>query len=206
MDGMGFYILFGAVAVFFLVKKFGLPRPGLPGIFRTLGYPPSRFRRTDRDGGTVFSVTPARASWAARSSPWPRCCVVQSAHVLRHERSECGVHGHARPDSACHGPDRFSGGRPPPQASTIAVSDDTLQRGSDSWALSDIRAFGVHRGSQVNTEQPAQTYTGASTSLMFSRALDRKAVERSCRVTVRTRAGSKETVLAGGLTRDCPPA
>ena len=100
--------------------------------------------------------------------------------------------------------------------STITVSSDALVSGKMNFPLADITALTVRAGSAFNTDDPGQAiYTtpvggqvhgGKSSSVLFTKALARRVVERSYLVILRTRQGSKEHVLAGGLTPDCAEA
>lgn len=97
--------------------------------------------------------------------------------------------------------------------STIRIAGDLLVCGKQQWPLADIAGLHVRAGSRFNTDDPGQAiYTtpvggqvlgGKSSSVLFTKALARRVVERSYQVTLRTRQGSKEQVLAGGLTPEC---
>lgn len=97
--------------------------------------------------------------------------------------------------------------------SSITFAQDQLVAGKRKWALADIVGVNVRAGSSFNTDDPGQAiYTtpvggqvlgGKSSSVLFSKALARRVVERSYLLTLRTRQGSKEDVLAGGLSLDC---
>jgi hypothetical protein len=99
------------------------------------------------------------------------------------------------------------------KSATIRVAGDVLVSGRHNWPLTDIVSLNVRAGSAFNTDDPGQAvYTtpgaglvqgGKPTSVLFMKALARRVVERSYLVTLRTRQGSKEHVLAGGLNRDC---
>lgn len=100
--------------------------------------------------------------------------------------------------------------------STITVSGDVLVSGKMKFPLADIGALSARAGSAFNTDDPGQAiYTtpvgrqvlgGKSSSVLLMKALARRVVERSYLVTLRTRQGSKEHVLAGGLTPECAEA
>lgn len=98
----------------------------------------------------------------------------------------------------------------------INVSAQTLRAGQQTWPLADIAAISIHRGSSINTDAPEPSVYrdvsgrlmqgNQSTTVMFSRAFNRRAVERSHILAVRRHSGSQETVLCGGLTRKCAEA
>lgn len=100
--------------------------------------------------------------------------------------------------------------------STITVSDERLRVGAQEWPLADIAGVAVRQGSNVNTDDPEpgvyrdvsgrMVQRNQSTTVMFSRAFNRRAVERSHILTMRCHNGSRETVLCGGLTRPCADA
>lgn len=97
--------------------------------------------------------------------------------------------------------------------STIRIAGDVLFCGKKQWPLADIADLQVRAGSRFNTDDPGQAiYTtpvggqvlgGKSSSVLMTKALARRVVERSYLVTLRARQGSKEQVLAGGLTPEC---
>lgn len=99
---------------------------------------------------------------------------------------------------------------------TIAVSDQRLLAGRQEWPLADIATFNVHQGSRINTDDPGPSVyrdvsgrmmqRNQSTTVMFSRAFNRRAVERSHILSLRCHRGSQESVLCGGLTRQCADA
>lgn len=96
---------------------------------------------------------------------------------------------------------------------TIALSDQRLRSGEQEWPLADIATFRIGRGSSVNTNDPEpgiyrdvsgrMVQRNQSTTVMFSKAFNRRAVERSHILTLRCHSGSRETVLCGGLTGQC---
>lgn len=98
-------------------------------------------------------------------------------------------------------------------AATIAVSDQALRAGQREWPFADIAAVNTYQGSSINTDDPAPgTYRDVSgrmiqrnqsTTVMFSKAFNRRAVERSHILTLRCHGESQEAVLCGGLTRPC---
>jgi hypothetical protein len=182
----------------------------LPGIFLTLGNPSrSRFRRSESDGRTIFIVTPARPSWAGLVAIALGAALLMTSETL----GSLALFGLiplvmgliALPIGA-----RYR--RP----ATITVAPDAIHSGGKSWPLEEIADFKVRLGSRINADEPAPVihrtpagglvYGSKSTSAMFSRALNRRAIERSYLVTLRTRAGSDEAVLSGGLTLDCADA
>lgn len=98
----------------------------------------------------------------------------------------------------------------------IVFTDDAVRSDGTTWPLGEIADFNIRRGSRINAQEPPPVvhrtpaggliYGSKSTSAMFSRLLNRRMVERAYLISLRTRAGSDETVLAGGLTLDCAEA
>lgn len=99
---------------------------------------------------------------------------------------------------------------------TIAVSDQKLRAGQQEWPLGDIAAVNIQQGSSINTDDPEPgiyrdvsgrvVQRNQSTTVMFSKAFNRRAVERSHILTLRCHSGSREAVLCGGLTGKCADA
>ncbi|MEZ5566094.1 MAG: hypothetical protein R3F24_11460 [Gammaproteobacteria bacterium] len=99
---------------------------------------------------------------------------------------------------------------------TLGVVADGLVDAQGKWSFADIAGLYVRGGSSFNTDDPGQgvytmpdgghVYGGKPTSVMFTKALARRVVERSYLVTLRSRSGSQEHVLSGGLTLKCAQA
>lgn len=95
----------------------------------------------------------------------------------------------------------------------IVVAGQSLRAGPRTWPLAEIAAIKVKQGSNVNINNPKPgvyrdvdgriMQRSQSTTVMFSKAFNRQAVERSYIVTLRSHNGSNETVLCGGLTAEC---
>lgn len=204
--GMGLILLvvLGTAGVFLANKL------GLMGFVLTLGNRgKSRFRRSESDGHTVFNVTPARPSLTALAA-----IAVGVVMLMNVETLEIIALFGLIPLTM--GLLAFPIGARYRQPVTITVSDDAIHSGAGTWPLGEIVDFNVRRGSRINADEPAPViyrtpggalvYGSRSTSAMFSRVLNRRAIERSYLVTLRTRAGSDEAVLSGGLTLDCAEA
>ncbi len=204
--GMGLVLLVVlGMAGFFLARKLG----GL-GFVLTLGNRGrSRFHRSERDGQTTFNVTPARPSIAALVA-----IVVGVIMLMNVEALEIIAFFGLIPLTM--GALAFPIGARYRQPATITIADDAVSNGGKSWRLGEIADFNVRRGSRINAHEPPPVvqrtpdggliYGSKSTSAMFSRALNRRMIDRSYLVSLRTRAGSDETVLSGGLTLDCAEA
>lgn len=204
--GMGLILLVVlGVAGFFLARKLGLL-----GFILTLGNRGrSRFHRSERDGHTIFNVTPARPSIAALVA-----IVVGVVMLMNVETLEIIAFFGLIPLTM--GALAFPIGARYRQPATITIADDAVSNGGKSWRLGEIADFNVRRGSRINANEPPPVvqrtpdgglvYGSKSTSAMFSRALNRRMIDRSYLVSLRTRAGSDETVLSGGLTLDCAEA
>lgn len=202
--GLIFLVVLG-VAGFILAKKLGLV-----GFALTLANGSrSRFRRSESDGQAIFNVTPARPSLAALVA-----IAIGVAMFMNAETLEIIAFFGLIPLTM--GLLAFPIGARYRQPATITVTDDAIRRGVRTWPLGEIADFNVRRGSRVNADEPPPVihhtpdgglvYGGKSTSAMISRVLNRRMIERSYLVTLRTRAGSDETVLSGGLTLDCAEA
>ncbi|MPZ41944.1 MAG: hypothetical protein GEV05_00810 [Betaproteobacteria bacterium] len=189
-------------AGFFLAKKFGLL-----GLVLTLGNRGrSRFRRSESDGKTIFNVTPARPSLAALAAIAVGVVMLMNVETL-------GIFAYFGLIPMIMGLLAFPIGARYRQSATITISDGAIQSGDKSWPIGEVADFNVRRGSRINADEPASVihrtpdggliYGSKSTSAMFSRVLNRRMIERSYLVSLRTRAGSDETVLSGGLTLDC---
>jgi len=203
--GMGLILLVVlGVAGFFLAKKFGLL-----GLVLTLGNRGrSRFRRSESDGQTIFHVTPARPSLTALAA-----IAVGLAFLTNVETLEFFAFFGLMP--LIMGLLAFPIGARYRQPATITIADDAVSSGGKSWRLDEIADFNVRQGSRINTDEPPlvihQTPDGGliygrSSFAMMSRVLNRRMIERSYFVSLRTRAGSEETVLSGGLTLNCAEA
>lgn len=192
------------VAGFFLAKKLGLL-----GFVLTLGNRGrSRFRRSESDGQTIFNVTPARPSLTALAA-----IAVGVAFLMNVETLEFIAFFGLMP--LIMGLLAFPIGARYRQPATITITDDAVRSGGKTWPRGEIVDFNVRQGSRVNTDEPPlvihRTPDGGliysrSSFEMISRILNRRMIERSYFVSLRTRAGSDETVLSGGLTLDCAEA
>ena len=193
------------VAVFFLGRKLGML-----GFFQTLGNRSrSRFRRSESDGQIIFKITPARPSLAAVIA------IALGVALLWRAEALCSIAWFGLLPIIM-GAMAFPIGARYRRFVTITIAADAIHSGGKSWRLQEIADFNVRRGSRINADEPAPVihrtaagglvYGGKSTSAMFSRALNRRAIERSYLVTLRTRADSDEKVLSGGLTLDCADA
>ncbi len=98
---------------------------------------------------------------------------------------------------------------------TITVSETSLGTGANRWNLADIVALNIRTDSDLNTSDPTPyarwengqwTINSQSTTVMFSKAFNRRAVERSYVITLTLRQGGAEAVLAGGLTPETAEA
>lgn len=199
--GLVLLVVLGGAGVF-LAKKLGLL-----GLVLTLGNPTrSRFRRSESDDKTVFDVTPARPSLAALAAIAVGVVMFMNAETLE----IIAIFGLI---PLTMGLLAFPIGARYRQAATITISDGAIQSGGKSWPIGDVADINVRRGSRINADESAQVvhrtpdgglvYGAKSSSAMFSRVLNRRMIERSYLVSLRTRAGSDETVLSGGLTLDC---
>ena len=94
----------------------------------------------------------------------------------------------------------------------ITIADDAVRSGRKSWQLDKVADFNVWRGSRINAKEPPPVVQSTSdgglihgrksTSAMASCARYGRMVDRSHLVSLRTRAGSVETISSGGLTLD----
>ncbi|SLN10486.1 hypothetical protein [Oceanibacterium hippocampi] len=203
--GTGILVLLLLLAAgYVLLTKFGWANA-----FRTLGNrATSRFVRSSADGGTTFEVVPARASRAAL------VLLISGAALCSQLWLEIIALFGLIPVTM--GLLAFPIGARYRTPATITVSDQDIRSGDKAWPLSDVADLNLRRGSRIRTDEPPQVvhrtaggglvYGAQPTSAMFSRALNRRAVERSYLVTLRTRSGSDETVLSGGLTLECAQA
>ena len=201
--GMGVLILAVlGVAGFFLAGKLGLL-----DFFLTLGNRgQARFHRTERDGQTVFSITPARPSIAALVAIVVGVIMLSSINTLE-------IIAFFGLIPLTMGALAFLIGARYRRSAEITITSDAVNSGGKSWRLGEIADFNVRQGSWINAKEPPPlvertpdgglVYASKSTSAMFSRALNRRMIDRSYLVSLRTRAGSDETVLSGGLTPDC---
>lgn len=204
--GFGLIVLVAAVAAAFY---FG-GKAGWGNAFATLGNSArSRFSQSPSpDGGVVFDVTPARPSRGAFIFLLVGVLIsslmaVSAIGMLGLIPLTIGILGF--PIGARH--------RVP---ATITVSGSGVSNGQNTWSLADIAGINIRRGSNINTEDPGQIIQttpggrmvsgGKPTSVMLSKALNRGAVERSYLLTLRSRTGSEEAVVSGGLTLDCAQA
>jgi hypothetical protein len=203
--GMGLILLVVlGVAGFFLAKKFGLL-----GLLLTLGNSGrSRFRRSGSAGETVFRVTPARPSLTALAAIAVGLTFLMNVETL-------GIFAFFGLMPLTMGLLAFPIGARYRQSATITITDEAVSSGGKSWGFGEIADFNVRQGSRINTDEPPlvihQTPDGGliygrSSFAMMSRVLNRRMIERSYFVSLRTRAGSDETVLSGGLTLDCAHA
>lgn len=190
------------VAGFFLAKKLGLL-----GFFLTLcNRGISRFQRSEAGGKTVFNVTPARPSLITLAA------IALGVAMLMHGEA-LGIIAIFGLIPLIMGAMAFLIGARYRQAATITVADGTIQSGSKSWPINEVADFNVRQGSKVKTDayapvvhhsaDGARIQGATPTSAMISRGLNKRMVERSHLVTLRTRSGSDEVVLSGGLTLDC---
>jgi len=206
--GLAQLAILGVVA-YFLVRKIWWRNA-----FAAIGNPvEAQFSRLPpADGESVFQVTPARSSRAGL------ILIVAGLGILL-------VFTLLLPDAILAsmslipliiGIVSFSIGSRYRAPATIAVSDRTLRAGQQEWRLADIAAVNIRRGSRINTDDPPlSAYRDASgrmvqrnqsTTVMFSKAFNRRAVERSHILTLRLHGGSEETVLCGGLNSNCADA
>lgn len=98
----------------------------------------------------------------------------------------------------------------------LIVSDKEFVNGKNSWKLPDIASLYIRKGSRrgeekvgyrVSTEPLTGIVSGGkSTSSLLGKLLGGKMARRSYLLSVRTRHGSHETVLAGGLTMETAEA
>lgn len=204
--GMGliFLVVLGA-AGFLLAKKLGLP-----GLLLTLGNGSrGRFRRSDLEGQTIFDVTPARPSIAALVAITIGVVMLMNVETL-------AIIAYFGLIPLAMGLLAFPIGARYRRPTTITFTDDAVRSGGETWPLGEIADFNIRRGSRINADEPPPIvhrasdggliYGGKSTSAMFSRLLNRRMIERAYLVSLRTRAGSDERVLSGGLTLDCAEA
>lgn len=198
----------GSVTVLLLILLGGgyllAKRYGGGSVFDTLRNPTtSRFtRRTEEGGGSVFDVTPARPSWTL---------LVLSAVTF--------LIGFAFPPLWL-----FIGvfalfffiGAKHRKPVSCSVSEGTLRVGDRTWPVADVASLQVRRGSRAGTQEVGTVVTtvpgtgivtgGKPTSALVGKALGGRMAERSYLLTMRTRHGSEEEVIAGGLTLECAEA
>jgi len=204
--GMGLIVLVVlVVAGFFLAKKLGLL-----GFFLTISNGSrSRFRRSQADGQTIFDVTPARPSLAALIAIGVGVAMLINSEML-------GIIAFFGLLPLVMGAMAILIGVRYRRAATIRVTENAVHCGGKTWPFAEVADINIRRGSRVNADEPALVthrapdggliYGSKSTSAMISRVLNRRMLERSYFVSLRTHAGSDETVLSGGLTLDCAEA
>lgn len=204
--GMGLVLLVAlGVAGFLLARTLGWL-----DMLRTLGNPSrSRFQRSDSAGQTVFRITPARPSLAA-------LVAIIGGIVWLNAGDSIGVLSWFGALPLVMGAMAFPIGARHRRPATVTVANGVLQSADRSVALADVADISVRRGTWINADEPApvvhrtadggQHLASKSTSAMLSRVLNRRMIERSHVVSVRTRAGSNEWVVSGGLTLDCAEA
>ncbi|PKP85772.1 MAG: hypothetical protein CVT80_00675 [Alphaproteobacteria bacterium HGW-Alphaproteobacteria-2] len=202
--GLVLLVVLGAAGFFFARQL------GFLGLIQTLGNPSrSRFRRSEPDGKTVFDVTPARPSRAALAAIAVGVIMLVNVSTLEIIAAFGLI-------PLAMGLLAFPIGARYRQPATMTISDGAVRSGNKSWPIGDIADINVRRGSRINADEPAQVvhrtpdggliYGSKSTSAMFSRVLNRRMIERSYLVRLRTRRESGEVVLSGGLTEDCARA
>lgn len=213
--GFGTILFIGLLAGgFFLLKRFGLA-----GAFQALLYPAkARFTRYDdaATGAAIFDVTPARVSWTILIL----CVLIYLIGNWIYQADSASGHSNAIPFLIwafipVFGYFLLIGARHRKRV-RLTVSGEAIHAGERSWPLSQIASLQVRKGSRrgeeevgtiVTTDPETGVATGAKpTSALIGKALGGKMAARSYLLTLRSRAGSDEHVLAGGLTLECAAA
>lgn len=151
-------------------------------------------RRDDREGGHVFEVRPARASWLPVLVLAPLCLVLAvlwSAYVA----ALLGV---------AVGATFLAPGARHRRGARIFVSRAGLRGGGADLALDRVGEISIgNDGVRISAEPLAAGPGGVSTSSLVGRGMARRQAARSFTVRVRADGQSHATVLAGGLTEAC---
>lgn len=198
--GLGLILIVVAVS-FYYRKKFSWLNS-----FSSIGYPAdSRFERSETSADEViFNVTPARSSRGA--------LIFIISGFLISLIPGIGIIGIV---PLVMGLLVFPVGSLHRKPAILRITNKSLSDGDKEWSFSDIVAIHVRNGSSFNTEEPGQpvystpqgpVYGSKSTSVVFTKALGRRVVDRSYLVTLLTRQNSDESVLSGGLTLQCAEA
>ncbi|MCM4156300.1 hypothetical protein [Gramella sp. AN32] len=197
---------------FYLAKRFGL----IFWFITLINTRKAKFTRRNNSGNSVFDISPARPSWTLILI----CLILYLIGNWIFQIDTASGH----PGTVAYLIWIFipvflfflligARYRRPAQ---LTISDKELADGKNSWGFPEIAGFYIRKGSRRGEEEVGSSlsidpwtgmvFGGKSTSALLGKFLGGKMAQRSYLLTMRTRQGSREIVLAGGLTLETAEA
>ncbi|HLW30897.1 MAG TPA: hypothetical protein VKX40_01455 [Aequorivita sp.] len=203
------------ILLILLIGGFYIAKPfGVISWFTTLINPSTAqfIRRNNSDNSIVFDISPARPSWTIILI----CLLIYLIGLWIYQADTASGH----PATIAFLIWIFipvflyflSIGARHRKPALLTISGKRFSDGKNSWEFSEIAGLYIRKGSKRGDEEVGSGIStdpvtgmvsgGKSTSALIGKFLGGKMAKRSYLLTMRTYQGSREIVLAGGLTLD----